>query len=172
MSKYHQDDEHISDGVNLLISILVRYPEIGTINFDPQTSSLKLTFMFSNLQGQKDFLSIKSNLLDSINVYHMLEGTNVELADIELSSYGQMTMMNIIRDVHTLSKSEITLLIAILRENFKDRLIIDYHDGMLEEDLVMQEEVIDNMLENMKKQYLGNNLIGIREDGRVLVFNK
>ncbi|MGI6093694.1 MAG: hypothetical protein ACOYD5_12110, partial [Negativicutes bacterium] len=61
----------------------------------------------------------------------------------------------------------------LLRDKFQDRLVIDYNDSLLEEDLVMQEEVIETMLESMKKQYHGNNsLIGIREDGRVLVFNK
>jgi len=36
----------------------------------------------------------------------------------------------------------------------------------------MQDEVIDSMLENIKTQHNCSGLIGIREDGRVLVFNK
>ncbi|MDD4600788.1 hypothetical protein SDC9_06152 [bioreactor metagenome] len=172
MPKYHQNDANISDGVNLLISILVRYPEIGTINFDPQINSLKLTFMFSKLPMQTDFTNIKQLLMDSITAYHLLESTDAEIVHIELSTYGQMTMMNIIRDIHSLSKSEIALIITLLRENFQDSLIIDYNDNLLEEDLVMQEEVIDNMFASIKKQNQGNKLIGIREEGRVLVFNK
>ncbi|MPM18156.1 hypothetical protein SDC9_64562 [bioreactor metagenome] len=173
MPKYHQDDENISDGVNLLISILVRYPEIGTIKFEPKQNSLKLTFMLSNLSIQSDLVEFKQLLIDSITAYHILETSNIEITEIEFSTYENMTMMNIIRDVHSLSKAEIALIITLLRNKFQDRLVIDYNDSMLEEDLVMQEEVIENMLESMKKQYLGNNnLIGIREDGRVLVFNK
>ncbi|NLP41839.1 MAG: hypothetical protein GX348_06510 [Veillonellaceae bacterium] len=173
MSKYHQDDENISDGVNLLISILVCYPEIGTINFDPRTNSLKLTFILSNLSTQTKCMEFKQLLTDSISAYHLLENTNMKIAEIEFSTYGQMTMMHIIRDVCSLTKAEIALIITLLRDKFQDRLVIDYNDSLLEEDLVMQEEVIETMLESMKKQYHGNNsLIGIREDGRVLVFNK
>ena len=36
----------------------------------------------------------------------------------------------------------------------------------------MQEELIDNMFEHVKSIRSVNNLIGIREDGRVFVYNK
>ncbi|MGI6092321.1 MAG: hypothetical protein ACOYD5_04975, partial [Negativicutes bacterium] len=88
MSKYHQDDENISDGVNLLISILVCYPEIGTINFDPRTNSLKLTFILSNLSTQTKCMEFKQLLTDSISAYHLLENTNMKIAEIEFSTYG------------------------------------------------------------------------------------
>ena len=81
-------------------------------------------------------------------------------------------MLTILRDVATLSKGEIALIIVLLRENLSGKLMSDENDALLEEDLLVQEEVIDNMLENIKNQHNCNGLIGIREDGRVLVFNK
>jgi len=81
-------------------------------------------------------------------------------------------MLKIVRDVKTLSKGEIALIITLLRDNFKNRLVTDHNDSMLEEDLLVQEELIEDMLENLKKGQANHKLIGIREDGRVLVFNK
>ncbi len=172
MPKYRQDDEQVSDGVNLLISILVRYPEIGTISFDPNKESLKLTFMLSGIPSPQEFTAFKHLLLNSLAAYHSLEGLNIQLADLQLTSYEQVAMLNIIRDVATLSKNEITIIITLLREKFKERLVADHNDTMPEEDLLVQEELIDNMLENIKKHHAVHGLIGIREDGRVLVFNK
>jgi hypothetical protein len=172
MAKMKQDDERVSNGVNLLISILVRYPEIGTINFDAEKNTLKLTFMLSGIPDDGTFAKIRRILLNSIAAYHMLEGSKEVTADVKLSSCGEVAMLAILRDVQTLSKGEITLIIALLRENLKDRLVVDDNDAMLEEDLLVQEEVIDNMLETIKTQRSGKGLIGIREDGRVLVFNK
>lgn len=172
MPKLQQDDERVSHGVNLLISILVRYPEIGTINFDAKNNTLKLTFMLAGIPSDDDFAKIKKTLLSSISAYHMLEGTKEVTADLCLSSCGQVAMLTILRDVNTLSKGEIALIITLLRENLSDKLISDENDAMLEEDLLVQEEVIDNMLETIKTQHNINGLIGIREDGRVLVFNK
>ncbi|MDR3563538.1 MAG: hypothetical protein P4N59_19180 [Negativicutes bacterium] len=172
MAKLQQDDQRVSHGVNLLISILVRYPEIGTINFDAHNSTIKLTFMLSSIPDAPEFNKLRTLLLNSIAAYHILEGSNPVTSDVELSSCEQVAMLTILRDVATLSKGEIALLIVLLRDNLKDRLIADENDAMLEEDLLVQEELIGNMLENIKTQQTGSGLIGIREDGRVLVFNK
>jgi hypothetical protein len=83
-----------------------------------------------------------------------------------------MAMLTIIRDVGSLSRGEIALIIALLREKVIDLLVSDQSEFLVEEDLLIQEELIENMLENMKREYDSHSLIGIREDGRVLVFNK
>ncbi|WP_425060935.1 hypothetical protein SCACP_16980 [Sporomusa carbonis] len=173
MAELCQADRQVSDGVNLLISMLVRYPEIGTINFDPEANSLKLTFMISGIPTTKDFEATKRLIINSITAYNLLEGVTDMIIDVELSSYEKVAMLTIMRDVHTLSRGEIGLTIKLLRERFADRLVADHNDAILEEDLLLQEEVIEDMLENMRKQENDHHsLIGIREDGRVFVFNK
>lgn len=172
MQKTRQLDEEISDGVNLLISILVRYPEIGTIRFDQQSNSLKTTFMLSSIPTGSEFAEIRRLLLDSMQAYHMLEGLSANTAEIELSTYEKMAMLTILRDVYTLSKGEFALIITLLRDGLKEILVSESNDVILEEELLMQEEQIDNMLENMKQRQMEQSLIGFREDGRVVVFNK
>lgn len=173
MPPYQQGDERISDGVNLLISILVRYPEVGTIRFDPLSHSLKLTFMFSGIPAECETTTLQNRVLDSIHTYHLLIGEKANsIVQVHISAYEQVTILTVIRDVYTFTKGEIALLIALLREQLKDRLITDQNDVMPEEDLLIQEELIENMLENVKRDYAEHSLIGIREDGRVLVFNK
>lgn len=173
MAELYQNDQQVSDGANLIISMLVRYPEIGTINFNPEVNSLKLTFMISGIPTAGDFESSKSLIVNSIAAYHMLQGIANIKVDIELSSYEQVAMLTFIRDVQTLSRGEINLVIKLLRELFGDRLVADHNDAMMEEDLLFQDEVIEDMLESMRKQYNDHHsLIGIREDGRVFVFNK
>lgn len=172
MPKLQQDDERISNGVNLLISILVRYPEIATVNYDAYSGTIKLTFMLSGIPTDGELARLKNRLLSSIGAYHVLEGVKDGATDIRFSSCDQVAMLTVHRDVATISKGEMALLIALLREDLQDRLVADENDAILEEDLLVQEEVIVNMLENMKKDRSGNGLIGIREDGRVLVFNK
>jgi len=172
MPKYRQDDEQITDGVNLLIPILVRYPEITSISFDPETHTLKQTFMLSGIPDEAEFFAVRKILMDSISVYYILEGITDTNVDIQLSKHENVAMLHIIRDVQTLSKGEIALIIAILQDRFRDSLIVDTGEAMLEDEIVLQEELIDNMLNNITKHYSGHRVIGIREDGRVMVFNK
>lgn len=172
MPKLQQDSEYISHGANLLISILVRYPEIGKVNYDAEAGTINLTFMFSGNPAATELAVIKDRLLASIEAYHALEGIRGGSADVLCSTCDSVAMLTLRRDVDTLSRGEIALVIALLRESLKDRLVADENDSILEEDLLVQDEVIGTMLESMKKDHSGNALIGIREDGRVLVFNK
>ena len=173
MPEFSQNDQQVSDGANLLISMLVRYPEIGTINFNPEENSIKFTFMISGIPTASDFENLKRLIINSVAAYHLLEDIKNCSINVELSSYEQVAMLNITRDVHTMSRGEINLTIKLLRERFAERLVADLNETMLEEDLLLQEEVIEDMLANMRKQYNDNHsLIGIREDGRVFVFNK
>lgn len=166
------NNDQISYGVNLLISLLIRHPEIGTVNFTPQNNCLKLKFMLSAIPSTIEISTMKKLLIDSITAYTRLEGLSLEIYEFELYPHNDVAMLSIIRDFKTISTNEIALIVALLRENLKDYLIIDPNDSLLEEDLLLQEEVIEDMLENIKPQEFLHPLIGIRENGRILIFNK
>lgn len=172
MPKLKQDADSISHEANLLISILVRYPEIGTINYDAETGAIELTLMLSGIPTDAELNHIKAKLLASIAAYHALEGIAGGQVAVRCSACDQVAMLTIHRDVVTLTRGEMALVIALMRENLLDRLVVDENDAVLEEDLLVQEEVIGDMLESMKKERSSSGLIGFREDGRVLVFNK
>lgn len=172
LPKLEPNNEHISDSVNLLISILIRYPEIGTIKFNTETNCLLFKFMLSASPSELELSKFKNLLLDSIIAYNMLEGLSLGTSEIELHTDAQVAMLTIIRDIYTLSNSEITLIIALLRQQLHHYLIVDTIDSPNEEDLAVQEEVIEDMLIRIKDHRHLYGLIGIRENGRVLVFNK
>jgi len=172
LPKHEPINEEISDGVNLLISILISYPEIGTVSFDPQYHQLKLKLMLSAIPSEDEFSNINLLLVDSIAVYTMLEGLPLKTCEIQLHTHDKVAILSIVRDVHTISRNEIALIITLLRENLKKYLIIDSNVSLSEEDLLSHEEVIETMLDNIKSHRLLHGLIGIRENSRVLVFNK
>lgn len=166
------NNEQISDGVNLLISILIRHPEIATVSFTPPNKCITLKFMLSTSPSAFEFSTIKRLVTDSITAYHMLEGLSMEFFEMELYSYDQVAIVSIIRDIKTISKDEISLITSLLQEHLKKYLIIDPHDSLSEEDLSRQEEVMEDMLENINYHSTMHPLIGIRENGRILIFNK
>lgn len=172
MPKYRQDDGELCDSIGLLISILVRYPEIGTVKFDPGSQTLRLSFLLSRLIDEQEYQVFSEKLNMSLETFNMLEGNDQVVIHTALSSYDQISVIDVDRDVHTLSKTEIALIITLLKEFYAGQMIIDKNDALLEEDLLVQEELIDNMLEHLKVSRYEKNLIGIREDGRVMVFNK
>lgn len=172
MPKYQQNERETADGVNLLISILVRFPEIATLRFDSIKQIMKITFMVSSALEQEEFTSLRRLILDSIAVYQMLQGGGDAQVNMEMNCYDGISIITLFRDMNTLSQGEIAVCIALLREHCRDRLVSDRSDALLEDELQLQEELIDNMFEQVKNIRAMNNLIGIREDGRVFVYNK
>ena len=168
-SKPHDE---VSDSVGLLISILVRYPEVGTINFDPLQNYLKFTFIFSGVLEESDLVKFKKMVIDSIDTYNVLEDRSTKFVEVSSHECESFTMFEVIRDVTTLSQEEISLVIELVQMTFPNNLVTEKNEGLLEEDLLMQEELIEHMLENIRISSPEKNLIAFREEGRVLVFNK
>ncbi len=170
--QYRQKDNEVSDSVGLLISILVRYPEVGTINYDPRRQTLKFTFIFASNIESASIEKFDRILNDSISTYNYLESKSPECIEMNYQFCDNFTLLEICRDVNTLAKEELSLIIQLVYDYFKQELVTEKNDYYLEEDLIMQEELIEHMLENLKTATPEKNLIAFREDGRVLVFNK
>ncbi|MHB9095579.1 MAG: hypothetical protein ACYC21_13000 [Eubacteriales bacterium] len=167
-----KQQEEVSDSIGLLISILVRYPEVGTINYDPIRQQLKFTFIFSCVLEESELVNFKKIVVESIETYNKLEGRNPVFIETSCSLCENFTMFEVSRDVGTLSQEEISLVIELVHMNYTQNLISEKNDSLMEEDLLMQEELIEHMLENLKISSPEKNLIAFREEGRVLVFNK
>ncbi|MBU7005248.1 hypothetical protein [Phosphitispora fastidiosa] len=164
--------DEVSDSIGLLISILVRYPELGTINYDPELQQLRFTFIFSGVLDEEKMVNFKDMVVASIEAYNSLENRSPLVTEVRFNPCEEFTMLEIIRDVGTMSQEELSMLIELVHSNFKKDLIFEKNEYLLEEDLLIQEELIEHMLENIKLSFPQKNLIAFREDGRVLVFNK
>lgn len=168
----YRTGEDVSDSVSLLISILVRYPQVGSINFDPDMQALKFNFIFAQEFKESDLQKFKTDFVNSLETYNFLEGKKPSEIILTYQRGENLTILEVKRDVDTLSHEEISLIIALVEENFLQTLVTEKNEYFLEEDLQMQEEMIGHMLESLKGTTQGKKLIAFREEGRVLVFNK
>lgn len=168
--KGNRDD--VTDSVGLLISILVRYPEVATINFDPENQLLKFTFIYSQVLGDNELDNLKEKLMDSIEVYNLLEGKETRLVSLGHQVFDNLTLIEVQRDVDTLVQEEITLIVELFRQCLNTNLVTEENEQLIEEDLIAQEEMIEYMLESIKGSTQDKYLFAFREEGRVLVFNK
>lgn len=162
-----------SASVGLLVSILVRYPEICTISYTPDSRVLGFSFMVSRRVESEEIQSFRDRALSSIQVYlDLLRVEGTPLMEIAGAYVGNITQIQIARDVASLTADEISLLIGLIAQSYGEDLIADRSDDLEEEDLVVQEEFIANLLADLKETVQERRLIGFREEGRVVVFNK
>ncbi|MGE5593837.1 MAG: hypothetical protein ACM3X3_09190 [Betaproteobacteria bacterium] len=167
-------DDSTANSVSLLISILVRYPEIATVNFVPQGKVLKFTFMVSKPIPDDDWKAFREGLRESVEGYAALVHGMSPTLRVDRRDYDGVSLIEISRDAATLTQEEISLIIEFAREKLGSSLVTEgvTDEGAFDEDLVFQDEMIENMLEDLKETIQHRKLIGFRDDGRVLVFNK
>lgn len=169
---YQVKQESTTDAVGLLITILVRYPEVATINFDPEKQLLKFTFIYAQVFNEGELINLKTKLLDSIEAYNYLEGKETRVVSVSHQITDDLTMIEVQRDVDTLAQEEITLIVEIFQHYLNTNPVTETGDQLLEEDIIAQEEFIEHMLQSVKFSNHGKHFIAFREEGRVLVFNK
>ncbi|TYO97853.1 hypothetical protein [Desulfallas thermosapovorans] len=164
--------DDVTDCVGLLISILVRYPQVASINFDPWRQILRFNFICSRVLNDNEFNEFKTLLLNSIQAYNYLEKKEAVLVEITHQVYDDLTLIEIKRDVGTLSQEEIALVVAVFYQFMGVNLVSDLNEAIIEEDLLVQEEIIEHMLESVRGSVEEKHLYAFREEGKVLVFNK
>lgn len=164
--------ESINDGVHLLISILVCYPQIVAVKFVPDNKTLRFTVMLKPDLNCDRLQLISQKMRQSLDVYHWIEHSTDYLFYTEEKVDEKINLFTICRDVETLNKKEIELIISILQDIANEFLIRDDEHSLMAEELQAQAEVLENMLRNLGKQIKIPALFGVREDGRVMVFDK
>ena len=162
----------MTNSVGLLISILVRYPEVATINFEPDKQILNFTFIISRPLGEAELTGMETILMDSIEVFNALEGRETGMVALKYQAGDQLTLIEVQRDVDTLILEEISLIVDLFRQHLQPGLVTEIYEPLFEDDMLMQEEIIDHMLESVREQVEEKYLYAFREEGRVLVFNK
>ena len=175
VAKVNIADERGSDGVSLLISILVRFPQIGTINYESKNRIMRLNFMVARPIGDQEQEDLAQKLASHIKAYHFVTSQKPTCMKFECSQqYQKYHCISLERDLASLSKGELELVISMLSESFGEDLVVEDRESLPDflDDPGFPEDLIDSMMETVRSQRAAKNLTAMRENGRVLVFNK
>ncbi len=158
------------NSVNLLVSILLCYPAIGTVSFDPKDNTLRLVFMMQKFSLPQELQKFVALLQESIRSYLYLQGKSADILSVTTDLQGNIIFMNVNRDIATLSQGEIKLICELVNNHF-GAVLVREQGSESEGEPPVQEELIDGILSNIKLGSCTERMMGIREEGRVMVFN-
>lgn len=165
-------EERGSRSVSLLVSMLVRYPEVSMVKYEPRQQTIRMGILVKGDLLEAEWDSMQEALLDSLEVYHLLEQRRPTVMEVSCEGYGELNAVAVVRDVATLSPEEIFMIMEFFRERFPGRLATETIDFGAEDEWNAQDELIEEILDDLGEGRSGRNLIAIREDGRVMVFQK
>jgi hypothetical protein len=162
-----RDMKRVTDGVDLLTSFLTRYPELGSVHYWFDQHALKFTFMINQ---QTDLDSLQEILRPALELYHHLEGHKTRVFEISCRNEEEVCILTVIRDLESITQREVGLMVELMKRSFTKHLISD-ELFLAEDELEFQEEVISQMLTSVKYMDLQRNVIAMRDEGKLLVFN-
>lgn len=162
-----------TSSINLLISILLRYPEIINVGFEPDVKRLRFRLVVSRGVGREEFEAFRAKLLGSLEAYLCLRGEPgpPDAGVLRFACMGY-TILQVECGLRLLSKEAISLIVEFTGEFFKEHLVVEREDEVPEEERQAQDDMIENLLIDARDAHHSRNLIGFREDGRVVVFNR
>lgn len=160
------------DCVNLLTSVLIYYPEISKISIEPD-EKIYINYIIQKILTEEEIEKTRTLLEECLKSYHYLEKTQVECNEVKVNIEEKATFITIKRDMKTFSHGELRLINTLINEEFGELLIMDTDKiPMIDSTMLAQMDLIDTMFASLKINPVVEKMIGIREAGRVIVFNK
>ena len=147
------------DGVQLVASILMCFPEMAKVTLDSEDSGVWLDFTLKDVPSEERMKKADRMITDSMRLYHELEG----FSSAKLAFFYAKGALRIFRDIDSLSRAELDILVSVIRDNFDDLLLADTVNNIDEDVLFNQSEMIDHRIRFLRKNHIHENMVGIRE---------
>lgn len=159
--------------VNLLVGLLVRFPEILTINYNLAEAYFIISFMLKANIEQERYIRFKEHFSACLKAYYGVLGQVPPSPAVSKRFVKDWTLLQITFYKKSISFEEINLVSSLILKEFKKEIIVDTRASsyISTEKGSHGEDFIECLLPEKKKQEQ-ENLFAFREAGKVYVFDK
>jgi hypothetical protein len=161
-----------SDDVGLIVALLTRFPEIATITAHPLDGTLELSFVVRRRLDRAAETSLHESAGEHVRALLGLRGAAPARFDLFVQRDEHLSVVQIVRDAATVTREELVLLTALLRDRFGEGLVTSPAAPAApeDEDSAAQDELVDFALEALRDPEQQKSLVGYREERGVLVY--
>ncbi|MEC9488260.1 MAG: hypothetical protein UMV23_02100 [Halanaerobium sp.] len=157
------EDKEFSRGINLLISILLLYPDINFVKMDYNKKSLHFSFMLKGLLTEKNRDSLSHQLTTSLKFLKQLHSSELKGFNLNFHRHDkQFTQVELVRDLTNLDARELAMVVGFFQQHFPGKLLSESNGGLDEEEIIRQEEQIDKCISDLRVVPETEDLIGFR----------
>ncbi len=161
--------------VNMLINLLLRFPEIYTITFNVPSSSCRLSYMIKRNLDQKEYQDLRQRLQEYLRAFYFLNNCE-DTCRFELlrNRYPGLTQIQIILT----GDSQLSDVISLLTKTVKDFFNVDLIDEIRQgkdsgwPEAALPVEDLPGRFPSTDPNRKISHLFAFREAGKVYVFDK
>ncbi len=166
--KLKKNDEYLG----FFITLLVKYPEVEVVEFDPHERTLKLQFaMLKEAISPEEAQKAKELEKASLAFLH-LEHRKGTVCKSEISLEDGVAILSIVRDIDSISNVELQMLLALVEENFDLEVYLDQGEEELMDEPWMLEETETYLLDLLRRAKVSKTLFALRDKGKVMILTK
>jgi len=171
LALHYQGSRKPSDSAQLLISILLRYPEVSGLKLDPAEGKLKFSFLVKRIVNEEQETLFQHQLNSTLNAYHHLRQIDSPQLNLRMVRWQGVTLVRLERDVATFTQEELSLIVSLVNQNLPQGLVADHQEELPDEELLAQDDVINSLLSTIKPADLDKHLVAMRTAGKVMIFD-
>jgi hypothetical protein len=160
-----------ADTVSLVCALLVRFPELTSIRSGPAERTLRLTFAVRQRLDKPSQAALAEALDEHVRGFLALAKEEPAVLRVESEGDRTLSFVHVTRDLDSFSKDELELQVGFLCDRFGDALVRTPHpDDHLDVDPAAEDEAALYAVEALRDPAQSKNLVGFREEKRVLVY--
>ncbi len=155
----------------LLASILVVYPEVSKVSYDPADGLLQLSFALETHLSEDEFRAFVTQAVESIKTYQQFSGFSDSRLEISIEGVDSISFLQIRRDIETLTRAELTIIATLVNDFFSEKLIFEMNPDEIDEEFSFaQEDKLDQIFVKLRKKKISDRVIGFRENEKVIIY--
>lgn len=160
--------------VEILATLLVAYPQVSRVTFDPKKKALNLAFLCKGPIKAKARESMCRSYLDSVHVYQEITGAKPAVLECSWEKMDDFFIFLVERDVASLSPGELNLTVELIEDKVKVMYASEDHESQEagEESGISPRVFLQDMVNQVRNLESTRKLVALREGERVLVFDK
>jgi hypothetical protein len=160
-----------NDSVNLVVSLLVRHPELSRVVIKPRFAAVAFFFIVRASLPADEELRFRSDLIEHLRAFHELDREREPRIAVRMRADESLTFVEIERDSRTLARDEISLIVTLVARAFGDRLLVNPPaEDAGEDEFGPQEDTVGSALDAVRRGKQRKGLVGFREERRVLIY--
>jgi len=160
-----------NDSVNLVVSLLVRHPELSRVVIKPRFSAIAFFFIVRGSLEAAEQSAFSAALTDHLRTYHALARQPASKVTLRAHAEQGHTFVEVERAARDISRDEIALIVGLVAQTFGDRLIVNPPaEEPVDDETGSREDAVGSALDAVRRGKQHKGLVGFREERRVLIY--
>ena len=172
IDKHEQRGKVSQEDIEVLAALLIAFPQVSKITFDPERRGLKLVFLCQGPVSKSKREKLQSLYLQSIDAYLSLAKQTGSIIECNWETIDDFHSFHVERDVASLSTGELSLTVSLVTDQVP--ILLDLDDSLITDtDFSWSARFfLQEMLDKIKELECPKRLVALREGEKVLVFHK